>query len=102
MLAEGLCAFNLDNKAINTEDDGSFEEYLTVVVYAICSAYHQTHGHSPAQLVFGQDIFLPVKRKIDWEDIKKRKQKRIHKSNVRENSNRIDHDFKKGDQVTLS
>ena len=35
------------------------------------------------------------------EDIKKRKQERICKSNVHENSNRIDHDFKKSDWVTL-
>ena len=102
VLAEGLRAFDLDNKEIAEDNDDPFEEYLSAVAYAIRAAYHQTHGHSPAQLVFGRDMFLPVKRKIDWEDIRKRKQERIRKSNARENSNRIDHDFKKGDWVTLT
>ena len=101
MLAEGLRAFDLDNKEFNPDNDDPFEEYLSAVSYAICSAYHQTHDHSPAQLVFERDMFLPVEQKIDWEDIRKRKQERICKSNARENSNRIDHNFKKDDWVTL-
>jgi len=51
---------------------------------------------------FSDEIcFYQSNRKIDWEDIKKRN-KKIRKSNARENSNRIDHDFKKGDWVTLT
>jgi len=84
VLAEGLRAFDLDNKEIAEDNDDPFEEYLSAVAYAIRSAYHQTHGHSPAQLVYGRDMFLPVERKIDWEDIRKRKQERIRKSNARE------------------
>ena len=47
VLEEGLWAFDFDNKEINPDDDNPFEEYLTAVAYAICSAYHQMHGHSP-------------------------------------------------------
>jgi len=60
VLAEGLRAFDLDSKEIAHDDDDPFEKYLSAVAYAIRSAYHQTHGHSPAQLVFGRDMFLPV------------------------------------------
>ena len=56
VLAEGLHAFDLDNKEIAGNYDDPFEEYLSAVAYAIRSAYHQTHGHSPVQLVFGRDI----------------------------------------------
>ena len=65
VLAEGLRAFDFDNKEIAHDNNDPFEEYLSVVAYAIRAAYHQTYGHSPAQLVFGRDMFLPVERKID-------------------------------------
>ena len=67
MLGDSLRSFDLlDNKDINPEDDDPFDEYITAVAYAICCAYHRTHGNSPGQLVFGQDMFLPVDRKINW------------------------------------
>ena len=83
----------MEIKEIDPNDDNPFEEYLTAVAYTICSAYHQMHGHSPAQLIYGRDMFLPVDRRIDWEDSKKRKQERIQKSNAQENSKHIDHNF---------
>jgi hypothetical protein len=62
--------------------------------------FHQTHGHSPAQMVFGRDMLMPVSADINWEEIKERKQERIRKSNQRENSKRIPHKYKKGDLYT--
>lgn len=56
------------------------------------------HQHN---LFTDETCFYQSSKKFDWEDIKKRKQERICKSNVFENSNRIDHDFKKGDSMTL-
>ena len=46
-------------------------------------------------------MFLPVNQKIDWEELITRKQQIICKNNKRENSKRIDHNFKKGDCTTL-
>ena len=60
VLAEDLQAFDLDSKEIDPDDNDPFEKYLSAVAYVICAAYYQTHGHSPAQLVFGRDMFLPV------------------------------------------
>ena len=58
VLADGLVTFDLENKPIDVNIDDSFDEHLTAVSYAIRSSYHQTHGHSPAQLLFGRDMFF--------------------------------------------
>ena len=74
---------------------------MTAVSYAIRSSYHQTHGHSPAQLVYGRDMFSPVSVDVDWNTINEKKQLSINKNNDRENSKRIPHTYRKGDYVTL-
>ena len=101
VLADGLRAFDLEGTPIDLEENDPFEQYLSAVSYAIRSAFHQSHGHSPAQLVFGRDMFLPVPATIDWNSLKERKQERIRKNNIRENSKRVPHTYEKGDLVTL-
>ena len=101
VLADGLVTFDLENTPIDVNEDDPFDEYLTAVSYAIRSSYHQTHGHSPAQLVFGRDMFSPVSVDVDWNSINEKKQVSINKSNGRENSKRIPHTYKKGDYITL-
>ena len=65
------------------------------------SLYHQSHGHSPAQLVFGRDMFSPVVAEVDWEAIKNNKQIEISKKNIEENSSRVSHNYQKGELITL-
>jgi hypothetical protein len=101
VLADGLLTFDLEGTPIDEENDDPFEEYLSTVSYALRSSYHQAHGHSPAQLIYGRDMFLPVSVDIDWESIKNRKQQTINRSNDRENSSRVPHQYKTNDLVTL-
>ena len=63
--ADGLVTFDLENKLIDVNKDNPFDEYLTALSYTIRSSYHQTHGHSPTQLVFGRDMFSPVLVDVD-------------------------------------
>ena len=66
-----------------------FKEYLSNAAYAIRCAFHNTtHGYLPGELVFGRDMFMPISKNIDWNAIKDKKQKKIAKSNLRENSKR--------------
>ena len=74
VLADGLVTFDLEGTPIDVNEEGPFEEYLSVVSYAIRLSYHQLHGHSPAQLVFGRDMFSPVSTEIDWNAIRNNKQ----------------------------
>ena len=99
VLGDCLRSFNLDQRDLHPNDP--FEEFLTAAAYAIRSAYHTTLGFSPAQLVFGRDMFMPIATNIDWEKIRERKQKRIDQSNARENSKRIAHKYAAGDLVTV-
>ena len=101
VLADCLRSFNLDERTINEMDDDPFEEFLSAAAFSIRCSYHQTHGHSPAQMVFGRDMFMPVDAAIDWEQIQQRKQLKIQQSNIRENSKRILHKYKEGDLITL-
>ena len=65
VLVDELAIFDLKCTPINVNEDDPFDEYLTAVSYAIRSSFHQSHSHSPAQLVFGRDMFSPVSTDID-------------------------------------
>ena len=54
------------------------------------------------QLVFGRDIILPIKHKVDWELIRQTKQTQINKYHIRKNIKRVDHDYKVGDKFMLT
>ena len=88
-----MLVFDLKGTPIHANDANLFVEYLAAVSYAIWSAYHQLHGHSLAQLVFGRDIFLPISAEVDWNAIKNCKQLRVKMSNDRENSKQVPHDW---------
>ena len=47
-------------------------------------------------------MFLPVTYVADWAKIRLDKQRKIHKSNERENSSRIAHEYHRGDRVLLT
>ena len=101
VLADGLVTFDLEGTHVNRNEEDSFDKYLTVVSYTIRSSYHQSHDHSPAQLIFGRDMLSPVSVNIDWNAIRANKQMSINKNNTRENSKQIPHIYRKGDYITL-
>ena len=100
--SDGLWAFDLEGPEIDPdEDDHPFNEYLAAVLCAICSAFHQTHGYLPAQMVFGRDMFLDALAEIDWDNICQQKQQKIGISNRRENRNRTEHTYSAGDLILI-
>ena len=101
VLQDCLLTFELDDAEINEDDEDPFEEYLAAAAYAIRCGFHASHGHSPGELIFGRDMFMPVNKSIDWDAIRERKQKAIQKSNERENSKRINHTYKEGDWILI-
>ena len=79
ILADCLRACELEGKEIDPTEEDPFEEELAAAAYAIRCGFHATHGHSPGELVFGRNMFLPVEAPVDWEELKQRKQKAIAK-----------------------
>ena len=59
-------------------------------------------GYSPGQLMFGRDMILLIKHKLDWELIRQQNQEKINKENIRKNINQVNHDYKVGDKVMLA
>jgi hypothetical protein len=52
-------------------------------------------------LVFGRDMILNIKHTANWDYIRQRKQNLINKNNKRENSKRIEHQYKLRQLVLL-
>mmetsp|Transcript_2824 Transcript_2824/g.7823 ORF Transcript_2824/g.7823 Transcript_2824/m.7823 type:complete len:1452 (-) Transcript_2824:296-4651(-) len=100
VLGDAFRTFQLDKQ----EHSGTqpWEPFLTAVAYAVRTTYHTTLQATPGQLVFGRDMLLPVRFKVDWAHIAKRKQEAINRSNNRENSKRIAHKYKIGDKVLVT
>ena len=74
---------------------------MSAVAYAIRSTYHTMLKATPGQLVFGQDMILPIQFKAIWGAIALRKQNIINQLNKRENRTCITHNYKIGNQVLL-
>ena len=99
VLNDILRTFELGERELDSEDPWS--EFLSSAAFAIRSTYHTTLQATPAQLVFGRDMILPITFKANWDLIKSRKQNEINRNNDRENRGRVDHKCKVGDQVYL-
>jgi hypothetical protein len=100
VLGNVIRTFELENREL--DDSNPWDEFLSAAAFAIRSTHHTTLEASPAQLVFGRDMLLPVKFVADWARIRTSKQKRIDESNKQENSRRIAHEYRVGDRVLLT
>jgi hypothetical protein len=70
---------------------------------AIRSTYHTTLQATSCQLVFDRDMIHNIAFRANWDQIQKRKQHIINKSNQKENKDKsqIPYEYKVGDQVLL-
>jgi hypothetical protein len=98
VLGDMLRTFELEERELQKENP--WTPFLSSAAFAIRSTYHTTLEATPAQLVFGRDMILPVQFQADCNAIQQRRQRIINKSNERENKTRIAHEYKVGDKVT--
>ena len=66
------------------------------------SATNRQKGYSQGQLIFGRDMILPIKCRVDWELIHHQKQTQINKDNACKNKHRVDYDYKVEDDFMLT
>lgn len=59
VLGDMLRTFELEERELNDNDPWS--EFVSATGYAIRCTYHTTLEASPAQLVFGRNMLLPIK-----------------------------------------
>jgi hypothetical protein len=96
---EMLKSFDLEKE--NLEEDNPLEYFLQSTAWAIRSTYHTTLQATPCQLVFGRDMIHNISFKANCDQIQKRKQDIINKSNKKEKKSLIPYEYKVGDQVLL-
>ena len=65
VLQDMLLTMDFDNADIDPNEDNPFEMGLAKAAQAIRGGFHQTHGASPCQLVFGRDMFMPKDTEVD-------------------------------------
>ena len=98
VLGNMLRTFELEERELSGRDP--YGSFLSAAAYAIRSTYHTTLEATPAELVFGRHMLLPIQFKANWEAIRARRQQVINENNARENSRRIAHTYKVGDTVS--
>ena len=77
-----LRTLELENKELNANDP--WEPFLSAAAWAIRGTVNTTLDAMPGQLVFGQDMLLPIQLKTDWDRIRQRKQDIINVNNRKE------------------
>ena len=100
VLGNALRSFELEERELDEIEP--WASFLAAASYAIRSTYHTTLEATPAQLVYGRDMLLPVTFKADWARIKNKRQTEINRNNARENNTRIHHSYKRGDKILLT
>ena len=95
-----LRTFQLEEQALDTKYP--FRLFLSAIAYAIRNTYHITLEATPAELVFGRNMLLPIEFKANWEAIRLRWQQMIDENTARENKTRLDHPYSPGDKVSLT
>ena len=64
VLGDMLRTFELEEQQL--DEDNPFGRFLSACAYSVRSTYHTTLQATPAQLVFGRDMILPVNFRADW------------------------------------
>ena len=99
VIANMIRTFELESNYLDEEDP--WKGILSATAFAVRLTYHTTLRKTPGQLVFGRDMIFNIQHIANWEYIRQNKQRLIEKNNKAENSKRIPHLYKEGDQVLL-
>ena len=77
------------------------DELIANIGWAIRATHHTLLGSSPGAAIFGRDMLFDIPYLADWSEIGRKRQLQVDKSNVIENRNRIDFDYRIGQKVVL-
>ena len=82
-------------------DDTSVHGILQAIAWGLRTTYHTSLRTSPGQLIFDQDMVVPATYLANWRNIHSQRRKNIMYDNARENSKRVDYDYKVGEYVYI-
>ena len=84
------------------DKNGLFTGILAAAAFAFLSTTNRQKCYSPGQLIFGRDMILPIKHRVDWDLIHHQKQTQINRDNAHEKIYRFEYEYKVGDKVMLN
>ena len=77
------------------------DELVANTGWVIHATYHTILGFSPGAAIVGKDMLFDIPYLADWSDIGRKRQAKVDKSNVIENRNRNNVDYRVGQKVIL-
>ena len=92
--------FNIHQTYVDKNDP--WTGILAAAAFAIHSTTNRQNVNCPGQFIFGRDMILPIKHRVDWELIRQQKQTQINRDNTQENKHRVEYDYKVGDKFILA
>jgi hypothetical protein len=95
-----LCTAGLDMAEIVAPDDVNV--FLGNAAWAICSTYHTVLKASPGTAIFGRDMLFNIPFIAGWNKIGDYRKHQTDLNMARENSKRVDYDYKVGNKVLLT
>ena len=92
--------FNIPQTYIDENDPQT--GILSASAFEILSTTNKLKGYSYIQLVFGRDMILPIKHKMDYVLIHQKNQVQINKYDIRKNRHIVDYDYTVGYNIMLN
>jgi hypothetical protein len=99
VLGNMLCTSELD--MAETMKASDIDVFLSDATWAIPSTYQTVLKASPGAAIFGQDMLFDIPFIADWQNISEHMQPLTDLNNAHENEDRIDYDYKVGQNVLL-
>ena len=75
---------------------------MATEAFVVLSKTSKKEGYCLGVLIFGRDIILPIKHRLDWKLLHQIKYTKINRDNNCENKHRVDYDYKSVDKVMLT
>ena len=91
--------FNIQQTYVDKNDP--WTSILASAAFVLFSTTSGPKCYIPGQLIFGRDMILLIKHRVDWEFIRHQKQTQINRGNTRKNKHRVDYDYKVRDKFML-
>ncbi len=85
----------------NSVEPAGIDTFIENAALAICSTYHTILKASPGAVIFGQDMLFEIPFVVDWKQIGDYRQHQTGRSNKRENSTRVNYNYKVGDKILI-
>ena len=98
----GRLVRNFNIKETYVDEDDPWSGISGAAEFAVISIVNILKGYILVQFVFGEDMILPIKHKVDGQLICQQKQMQINKDNIRNNNKISYHDYKSVDKVMLN